>query len=237
MTDQQDMWAAIDRAVNIHMAPWNIGLSSDRWTTAPPKGLPHVDWRKGDHVFVHSRGFVGLGIRLKTRARGERPTWVNHVAMVVDVIDGHPILMDAQPPRVQRRTVYAYLGELVAVYRPTNIPQDDLDWIVKRCCEYEGDRYGLTKIVLQFFGLGHLSFVDNWPICSYSVGVPMAECRPPMNPRSHNPNGYSFGAQGEVVDGRLVTAKGCTPDDLWDFERLHEDKYKCLLDLRLYECR
>ncbi len=191
----------------------------------------------GDIVLVASDGFVAWAIR-RFRSRCEEPTYVNHVALIVNTVGpddwrsaeidaicvpgawerlrtrpwAQAILIDAQPPRVARRSLADYRGQLVAVYRP-RLPISLRQRIAARAARFEGKWYGLSKIFLHLFGLAGLSRFDRYPICSWVVAKPFQE------------EGLSFG----------VDAGGARPDDVWDFCRTRPDAYECVMPLGILE--
>ena len=173
--------------------------------------MPYL--KPGDIVFVASDGLVAWLIR-RFRSRDGKATYVNHVALVVE--EGSlstAVLMDAQPPMVQRRRLGEYAGQLVAVYRPVSIPPLVMDRIVYRAQYYEGKRYGITKIVLHMLGLAGLARVDGMPICSWTVAVPFSR------------EGYSFGVDSGIA----------RPDHVWDWCSTHADQYKRMKALGILE--
>jgi hypothetical protein len=189
----------------------------------------------GDVVLVASDGFVAWGIRRFRDSQG-RPTYVNHVAMVVNGVKkltddvqadterflrehrvdsrlwSEAILMDAQPPRVARRALSAYKGQLIAVYRP-RLSYETRVRLARRAGEYDGKLYGMGKILLHLAGLSGLSFIDRFPICSWTVGVP------------YQHEGQSFG----------LDASKAKPDHIWDFVREHKRFWTCVRPLQILE--
>lgn len=168
------------------------------------------DLKPGDIVLVTSDGFVAWMIR-RFRSRDGKPTYVNHVGLIVE--EGSlatAVMLDAQPPRIQRRRLGVYSGSLVAIYRP-RLPQRNINNIVARALFYDQRLYGIGKIVLHFLGLSGLSFFDKQPICSWTVAIPFQE------------EGYSFGVSGTVA----------RPDDIHDFVRSRPHLYTCIKELSL----
>lgn len=166
----------------------------------------------GDIAFFVSDGFVGRQIRDETHS------WVNHVARIVGFdSDGCPILMDAQPKRVQLRRLDAYVDNFVAIYSPTCSRAVRYE-IVEKTKRYELDIYGFGKIALiklskLFPPAASWCTLDNFPICSYSVAVPAFEV------------GQTFG----------VEPRSATPAHLWNYVRAHPEHYTRLRPLSLME--
>jgi hypothetical protein len=168
-----------------------------------------------DIVFVESDGLIAYLIRKVQQRRGEERSYINHVALVCkgDAFLGAEIV-DAQPPRVAIRTLSAYMGQMVAVYRPRKIDSAARFMIATRARRFDGRHYGMLKIALHALGLRAFACVDRWPICSYTVAVPYSE------------EGYSFGAVG---------ARAADPDDIWDFVRSRPDLFECVRQLSILE--
>lgn len=161
----------------------------------------------GDIAFFTSDGTIGRLIRDETKS------WVNHVARIVAFDnDGCPLLMDAQPRRVQLRRLDAYVGDFLAIYSPI-CSDEKREAIVERTRRFEGDPYGYGKVLLIKVGLGNLCTIDGFPICSYTVAVPSFE------------EGQTFG----------VRAKSATPAHLWDYVRAHPEHYTRKRPLQLLE--
>jgi len=174
----------------------------------------------GDCVFFQSDGFVAWAIRQVERwhfwrrcglllscrfreafAELEARSYVNHVAMVVE---GGSLMtariMDAQPPVVHSRRLGMYVDDLVAVYRPNGIDDDTRRAMAKRALRYEGRPYGVGKIVLHALGMQGLSFIDRWPMCAWTYGIPAEEV------------GIRTSEEG---------ARAAAPDSQWDWMRKH----------------
>ncbi len=161
----------------------------------------HVDLQRGDVVFVFSDGLSGWLIRWWTGRRHDRVA-VNHVALVFDCVQDRGMIIDAQPPTIHLRSLHPrYNGKLLAVYRPTNVTPEALALITGYASRYVGKRYGWGKILLQFLGLGRLSFLDGFPICSYSVAIP------------YERYAWRF--------GRNLVPQAATPESLYDAVRGH----------------
>lgn len=176
-----------------------------------------VHLRRGDCVLVTSDGLVGWLIRRVERLRGEAPSYVNHVMMVVtDGTMDTAVVLDAQPPRVTLQFLREYRGSLIAIYRPRNI--DDAtcaavaDYAVKN---YNGKHYGIAKIFLHMFGLQRFARVSEWPICSWVYTAPWAAiCK------------LSFGKPYNEAQ----------PDDIFDYVRdpANAASWRCVRELTIF---
>jgi hypothetical protein len=133
--------------------------------------------KPADIVLVWSDGFVGWRIRSVGRSRGEVPTRVNHVMVVVSAEPA--LVLDLQPPIVRVRSLYeAYgcddglTGPRVAIWRLNRLTDAQRLEIAALACErYSARFYGLHKIVLHRMGLGSWCTWDRTPICSNAVGA------------------------------------------------------------------
>ena len=105
----------------------------------------------------------------------------------------------------------------MAIYRPTNLTDEEQTQILMAANSYAGKRYGYLKIFLHFFDwllVGEYAFrrlgrMDRYPICSWLVA------------HSYKKAGKHFG----------VPARAANPDDIWDFvtDSAH---YSCIRELR-----
>jgi cell wall-associated NlpC family hydrolase len=134
--------------------------------------------RPGDVILVRGRSRMARLIRWFTRAKGEAPTRVTHVALAVS---NHRIV-EATRHGAQERTY-----DRGQVYRPRNVSLEAADRIVKRAQRYVGAPYGWGKIVLHAIGMERFAFVDGAPICSWLVAVPYSE------------EGYTFGVPANAA--------------------------------------
>lgn len=175
----------------------------------------------GDIVLTRNPAWYARVIRWGTQRRGESRTIVNHAGLIVD---NRGTLVEALGTVKRHNVVFAYEGSRnrsqVAIFRPRNIPAADLDAICKAAEQYVGDRYGYAKIGLHVgdgllgkLGIPpiftRLSFLDDFPVCSYILGKVFAV------------RGYGFGVKGRMA----------TPDDIWDFGRERDDIYEYAREL------
>ncbi len=175
-----------------------------------------IETQPGDIFFTRGRGFVSRAIRVLSRSIGESKTQVNHVGIVV----ANGIGVEAVSKGVVCRAFldyYASHGDMVFVFRPTNLTQAELDTVVNTAESYLGKKYGYAKIAAHFLDyllLGanvfrRIARADNYPICSFLVAD-------------------AFKAISKDFAVPMYTA---TPDDIWDFvtRARHADKYTRVL--------
>jgi len=125
--------------------------------------------------------------------------------------------------KVMRHKLWFQYGpprkDLVAVYRATNITEEQIKDIVAEAEKQVDKKYGYRMIVAHFldwlflgiyFFRGFVSG-DKYPICSWVVADAFAEA------------GKDFGVEVGMA----------TPDDIWDFVVNNPDKYKEIYPLKL----
>jgi hypothetical protein len=158
-----------------------------------------------DVVFVQGDSWVSRAIRWRTRSRGEAPTMVNHVGVIVSPGDeDSALVVEALFGGSTMRTLRAGYGgkpDRVSVHRPLNLTVQDQAIVASQACSYVGRRYGWGKILGQIVGVPGL--VDRWPICSWVVARAFAEA------------GYYFGRSPRMA----------SPDDIHDFVLSRPDRY------------
>lgn len=187
-----------------------------------PKGPPfrrsgtliYMLVKPGDIFLTCGTSWFSKAIRICTRRIGEERTKVNHVGVIVT--GGHYERADIVEAlsKVKKRRLTAYQGKktAVAIYRPTNLTEDQIKVIVERSNSYVGRQYGWFKIVTHlidwvFQGVyfaRRLTQSDNYPICSWCVAQAYAKA------------GADFG----------VEPGAASPDDIWDFVTQNTDKYQ-----------
>ena len=175
---------------------------------APVSALPATDQlvlQRADIFFTRGTGLLSRLIRFFSRGIGEARTKVNHVGVVVEAgpIEG-AVVIEALSRVKRHRLVGQYEGmsHEVAVYRPMNVSQDEVNVIVAAAEYYESRRYGWPRLILHFLDwvlLGAYVFRrlagDRYPICSWLVA------------HSFKKAGLFFGVEpGEAQ-----------ADDIWDF--------------------
>lgn len=169
-----------------------------------------VKLQPADIVLVHGTGWLSSAIRKLTRSRGERPTWVSHVAIAVSSTH----VVEALSRGVVCRPL-AYPASRIRVYTPKNVSERARIRIAKRATAFVGQPYGWGKLVLHGLDglLGgarvfrRLGFIEGMPICSYVVAA------------AYEAEGLTFG-----LDTRYAT-----PDDIHDFVSTRHDKYQRVL--------
>jgi hypothetical protein len=100
----------------------------------------------------------------------------------------------------------------VAIFRPLNINQSEINIIVNEALEQIGKKYGFLKILahlLDWFLLGAYVFRritrnGNYPICSWLVA-------------------HAYSKAGKTFNVKPGAAQ---PDDIWDFIIDNQDKYE-----------
>lgn len=162
-------------------------------------------YEMGDVVMTRGSGIVSRLIRKFTTSKGEEPTEVNHVGIVVyPGTLGNAIIVEALETGVKRHRLARYVGTSsdVAVARMRGLSEKDQARVVAAAEEYEGRAYGYLKLATQWldWAIGgrylfrRLSNMDEFPICSWIVAS------------AYGRIGVSFGVRvGEA-----------TPDDIWD---------------------
>ncbi len=179
-----------------------------------------VQLQPGDVFMTRGRGLFSRLIRLGTRRIGEGRTRVNHVGLIVvgGTID-EAIAVEALST-VKRHGFARYRGKStgVAVYRPNNLTDEELQTIVAAAEGYVGRGYGYLKIAGHFldwvlqgaYVFRRLTNSDNYPICSWVVAHAFLKA------------GKDFG----------VEAGGASPDDIWDFiVEKHPERYDEIVPL------
>lgn len=148
-----------------------------------------------DVILVHGRSRLSRWIRWAQPG----PSWASHCAIAVDSVN---IVEALSHGVVERRMPYP--PSRVRIYRPLNIPQQELVRIAREAEKYRGRPYGWSKLVLHALGLSRFAFIDGLPICSWVVAAPYAKA------------GYTFG----------VDARDATPDSIHDFIVKHPNRYE-----------
>lgn len=167
-----------------------------------------------DVFLTRGSGFVSRGIRFFTRRFGESRTQVNHVGIIVEPGTLHSAMGVEALTKVKRHPLGRYAKQQstgVAVYRPTNLTDDEIAAIVAKADSYVGQDYGWFKIVthladwalLGAYVFRRLTDDDRYPICSWVVAYAFAEAD------------KTFGVQPGAA----------SPDDIWDFVTANPDKY------------
>ena len=170
----------------------------------------------GDVFLTQGKGFISRAIRFFTRRIGEKRTEVNHVGLIVQSGDLQDAIVVEALTRVKSHRLWSQYGppkkDSVAVYRASNLTQDEVDKIVAEAESQVGKKYGYLKIVAHFMDwllLGAYLFRrivpdGKYPICSWLVA-------------------HSFSKAGKHFG---VDPGAATPDDIWDFIEHNPDKYE-----------
>ena len=173
-----------------------------------------------DVFLTKGTSFVSGAIRFFTRSLGEKRTEVNHVGIIVTTGSVHSAVAVEALVKVRMHALRRYAGKpatAVAVFRPTNLTDNEKAAIVAKAKSYEGRWYGWPKIVTHAmdwclqgaYVFRRVTHNDNYPICSWLVA-------------------HAFMAAGK--DFR-VEAGAANPDDIWDFVTKNPDKYLQVRDL------
>ena len=146
---------------------------------------------------------------------------VNHVGLVIEEGTIETALIIEARSYVRRTTLFEAYGskeDLIAIYRPLNLTDEEKKSIMSTVETLEGKEYGYLKLIAHFldwclFGIYLFRRFANdpyYPICSYLVSRSFAEV------------GKDFG----------VRAGKASPDDIWDYIQSHPDNYREVLSLR-----
>lgn len=168
--------------------------------------LPRSTAEPADLFLTRGASSLSRLIRFFTREIGEPRTKANHVGIIVQA---------ATPPekatvvealtRVKRHSLERYLdGKTdVAIYRATNLTDEEKTVILNAANRYVGRHYGYFKVLMHLFDwilqgpylFRRLSDDDNYPICSWLVA-------------------HSFRRAGKYFG---VEPGAASPDDIADF--------------------
>ena len=174
-----------------------------------------VKLKPADIFLTRGSSFISKAIRFFSRTIGESRTKVNHVGIVVGEGTLQDCLVIEALSKVKKHKLWDQYGptrkDLVAVFRPINLNEEDAKIIVDKANEQVGRKYGYWKIVthlLDWFLLGayvfrRLTNNGKYPICSWLVAHAYAKAK------------KYFGCDPGAAE----------PDDIWDFVNKHNDKY------------
>ncbi|NNM04160.1 MAG: hypothetical protein HKO65_03575 [Gemmatimonadetes bacterium] len=180
-----------------------------------------LELQPGDVLVSRGTGLLSKAIRFFTRRIGESRTKVNHVGVIVE---GGPLhearVVEALWKVVRRRLVDGYGApgsSEVAIFRPTNLTEEEIRTVAAAANSYVGRRYGVLKLfahladwVLQgAYVFRRITRMDRYPICSWLVAC------------SFEKAGKDFG----------VAPGAASPDDIWDFCTRETEKYEEVLEL------
>ncbi len=175
-----------------------------------------VMFKPADIFLTQGTGFISQAIRVFTRSVGESRTRVNHVGLLVTPGTLRETVAVEALSKVVRRTLWDGYGPpsttKVAIYRPMNLTEAELDRIVNAAEGYVGRDYGYLKIAAHLadwalmgaYVFRRLARMDDYPICSWLV----AHCY----------------AKADKTFG--VAPGAASPDDIWDFIVSHPEIYQ-----------
>ena len=182
----------------------------------------NVKLQPADIFLTQGTGFISRAIRVFTRSVGESRTRVNHVGLIVTPGTLRESVAVEALSKVVRRKLWDGYGPpsttKVAVYRPMNLTEAELDRIVEAAESYVGRDYGYLKVAAHLadwalmgaYVFRRLARMDDYPICSWLV----AHCY-------------------EKVDKTFDVAPGAaSPDDIWDFIVSHPEIYREVYPLK-----
>lgn len=174
-----------------------------------------------DIFFTRGYSLLSRLIRIGEKHPGDWNVVINHTGIVVEEGTISTACVIEARSRVLKHTLwsaYHTQPDLVSIYRPLGLTDEQRGIIVNKALDYKDRTYGYLKIFtnsLDFFSGGHYIFRrltndDNYPICSWVV--------------SH---AYS------KVDLTFGCPPGqATPDDIWDYCKGHSNKYEKIFDLQ-----
>ncbi|MEJ2628627.1 MAG: YiiX/YebB-like N1pC/P60 family cysteine hydrolase [bacterium] len=183
-----------------------------------------MDIQRADIFLTKGSGFISKAIRFFSRHIGESRTRVNHVGVVI--VDGnieHCEVVEALS-KVKHHTLWARYGpkkkDLVGIYRPLNLTEEEKQIIVDEALEQVDKKYGYLKIVTHMldwilqgaYVFRRLTQDDRYPICSWLVAHAFSKAN------------KHFGVEPGAAQ----------PDDIWDFvvNEKNRDKYECIHALK-----
>ena len=181
-----------------------------------------VNLKPGDVFLTRGNSFLAKAIRFFSRSIGEKRTQVNHVGIVVKQGTLESCFVVEALTMVRYHRLWKQYGppstSSVAIYRPVNLTEEELNIIVDEALEQVNKRYGYFKILahlLDWFLLGAYVFRrffknNKYPICSWLVA------------HAYSKAGKHFG----------VDPGAAQPDDIWDFIHDNQDKYVVIHPLR-----
>ena len=177
--------------------------------------------KQGDIFLTRGKGFLSIAIRICSRTIGEKRTKVNHVGIVVEDGTLETCIVVEALAKVQKHRLWEQYGppskSEVAIYRPSNLTNNELATIITAANRQVGKKYGYLKILAHLFDwilLGAYFFRrffknNKYPICSWLVAHAYSEA------------GKHFGVDPGAAE----------PDDIWDFIQENPDKYDLIYPL------
>ena len=177
--------------------------------------------KPADIFLTRGSSLISKAIRFFSRSFGESRTKVNHVGIVVSEGTLQDAMVIEALSREQRHSLWDQYGplkkDLVAVYRPLNLTQEEIKIVVIEAEEQVNKKYGYFKILahlLDWILLGVYFFrrftsSNDYPICSWLVA------------HAYSKAGKNFGCDAGAAE----------PDDIWDFVNQNFKKYKQIYPL------
>ena len=183
-----------------------------------------MEIKQADIFLTKGSGFISKAIRFFSGHIGESRTQVNHVGLVVEDGELETCFVVEALSKVQHHTLWAQYGpqckDLVAIYRPLNLTNEEKQVIVNEALEQVGKKYGYLKIATHLldwtlqgaYVFRRLTQNGKYPICSWLVA------------HAYSKAGKHFG----------VDPGAAQPDDIWDFvtDKKNLDKYVCVHELK-----
>ena len=174
-----------------------------------------IKLQPADIFLTRGKSLLSRAIRLFTRVIGEIRTKVNHVGVIVTEGNLRTAIVVEALTKVKRHKLWDRYGpptrNKVAIYRATNLSEDEINTITNAADCYVGRTYGYLKILAQLadwllqgaYVFRRLARMDKYPICSWLAA-------------------HSFSKAGKHFGVPPGTA---SPDDIWDFIQFHPDIY------------
>lgn len=184
-----------------------------------------ITLKRADIFLVRGTSWLSGAIRFVTRTIGESRTQVNHVGLIVEDGPLKDVDMVEAVTTVKHHGLWTKYGppstDSVAIYRPMNLTDEQIDLIVDEALRQVGKSYGYFKAVAHFLDwvlLGAYVFrrkakSERYPICSWLVADVFKKA------------GKHFG----------VAPGAASPDDIWDFIQAHPDIYEMIHPLKPLE--
>lgn len=175
-----------------------------------------ISIKPGDIFLTRGDSILSKAIRFFSRSFGEKRTKVNHVGVVVAEGTLETCIVVEALSKVRKQKLWLQYGppakDSVAIYRPLNLTEEEISFIIIEAKEQVGKNYGYLKIVahlLDWCLLGVYFFrgftnSGKYPICSWLVA------------HSFSKANKHFGVEPGAAQ----------PDDIWDFIINNPNKYE-----------